>query len=542
MATNKAFEYDIDNALDALVEQFSDSLAFFRELIQNAIDAGSSEIEIRTEYNDGVMTIHVDDFGEGMTRKIIDTRLTRLFASGKDGDYTKIGRFGIGFVSVFAIEPDLVCLDTSRAGENWRVVFERDRSFTCIERDYPVEGTKIRIIKQVAPDAYAEFKRRAFEVISFWCKHAAAEITVDGQRVNQSFDLDTQCTVVHREEGTRITLGLMHDGSNFSGYYNRGLTLWEGTEETIMPGIGFKIDSRYLEHTLTRDTILRDDNYEKAMKLTRRLVAKDLTATVFSQLRARASEPEAADTAVTKEREADALYSLAAPMFELAKSGELASRQRAVPIFRGLDSPPISIDEANAAAAMGWLCWDAETSPISKQMLQEGWRVIQCERDGPVYQTVSSLVGRLPRASGSYCIAVKATEKQHPGAADLVGALKNILSGAGAKIKAIEIASLRYRHSKVAKRVAIIQQRFGEITAIKEAAAIGMSLFSQSRVLVLNSASETTQDLMRLAVREPALAGLLAAKLLFLRDELGEELDASLAHEAWRERCRRSRT
>ena len=35
--------------------------------------------------------------GEGMNEEIIDHQLTRLFASGKAGDLTKIGKFGIGF-------------------------------------------------------------------------------------------------------------------------------------------------------------------------------------------------------------------------------------------------------------------------------------------------------------------------------------------------------------------------------------------------------------------------------------------------------------
>ena len=102
----------VDDALDRLVNQFSDSMAFFRELIQNALDAGSEEVEIDFAYEDGKLVIHVDDWGAGMNREIIDTRLTRLFSSSKDGDRTKIGKFGIGFVSVFAIEgtETLICV------------------------------------------------------------------------------------------------------------------------------------------------------------------------------------------------------------------------------------------------------------------------------------------------------------------------------------------------------------------------------------------------------------------------------------------------
>jgi sensor histidine kinase regulating citrate/malate metabolism len=73
-------------ALDELVNQFSDPLSFFRELIQNSLDAGSAEVEVRIDYEpgegaDGAMIIHVDDWGDGMDKEIIDKRLTRLFSS-----------------------------------------------------------------------------------------------------------------------------------------------------------------------------------------------------------------------------------------------------------------------------------------------------------------------------------------------------------------------------------------------------------------------------------------------------------------------------
>ena len=148
-------EPSVASALEHLINQFSDPLSFYRELIQNAVDAGSREVDVWLEYKkgaadgEGAMIIHVDDFGEGMNREIIEGRLTRLFSSGKDGDFTKIGRFGIGFVSIFAIEPDAVSLDTSRDGENWRVLFHRDKSFSLIARDETVEGTKIQITERV---------------------------------------------------------------------------------------------------------------------------------------------------------------------------------------------------------------------------------------------------------------------------------------------------------------------------------------------------------------------------------------------------------
>ena len=102
-----------DDALDNLVHQFARPLDFLRELVQNSIDAGTPRIEVRVRYTPaepgddkpGVVAIHVDDWGEGMDEAIIDSQLTRMFSSTKEDDLTKIGKFGIGFTSIFAIQP-----------------------------------------------------------------------------------------------------------------------------------------------------------------------------------------------------------------------------------------------------------------------------------------------------------------------------------------------------------------------------------------------------------------------------------------------------
>jgi hypothetical protein len=270
-------------ALEQLVNQFSDPLSFFRELIQNAIDAGSSEVEIRTEHDDGVMVIHIDDFGEGMNREIIDQRLTRLFSSRKDGDLTKIGKFGIGFVSVFAIAPDAVCIDTSRHGESWRVLFNADRSFERIARDEPVEGTKISIIKQVNAEEYQELVARSREVVSYWCKFVDADIRFQGEQVSRPFRLDTPCQVRYQEPGTEIVVGYPRDNKPTFGFYNRGLTLLEGAAERSQRA-SMIISSRYLEHTLARDDVRQDESYFKVIRIAERLIREDLPQHLAEQL------------------------------------------------------------------------------------------------------------------------------------------------------------------------------------------------------------------------------------------------------------------
>ena len=113
----------VEEVFKNLVDQFSAPFTCLRELVQNAMDAGTEQIEIKTSYlsDPGGVVLELRDFGEGMNRDIIDGKLTRLFSSDKENDLTKIGKFGIGFVSVFSLKPELVIVDTGRDGEYWRL-------------------------------------------------------------------------------------------------------------------------------------------------------------------------------------------------------------------------------------------------------------------------------------------------------------------------------------------------------------------------------------------------------------------------------------
>lgn len=63
--------------------QFADIYAFYRELIQNAIDAGTPRVDVELQYNraDQRMVVEVRDRGEGMTRDIVENQLLVLFRS-----------------------------------------------------------------------------------------------------------------------------------------------------------------------------------------------------------------------------------------------------------------------------------------------------------------------------------------------------------------------------------------------------------------------------------------------------------------------------
>lgn len=254
-------------ALDQLVTQFSDPLAFLRELVQNSLDASTELIEVEVFYDQQAegCVVRVRDTGVGMDRDIIDTKLTRLFSSSKEDDLTKIGKFGIGFVSIFAINPQLVVLETGRDGESWRLIFNPDRSFERRQLESPVEGTSVSVFTTFSKSQLAKLQRDCRDTVAFWCRHSEVEILFNGETVNQPFQLPEAVLSYHHEvEGTDTVVAPCLEAKGFHGYYNRGLTLLEGTGSPL-PNVSFKLRSRYLEHTLTRDNIIHDEGYEKAM-------------------------------------------------------------------------------------------------------------------------------------------------------------------------------------------------------------------------------------------------------------------------------------
>lgn len=300
-------------AVENLVTQFSSSLDFYRELVQNSIDAGSSSVDVWMEFEpgegvDGTIAIHVDDFGEGMNEEIIDEQLTKLFSSTKEDDLTKIGKFGIGFVSVFALQPRAVLVQTGRGGECWEVFFDADRSFMKARLDTPVEGTQITMFVEGGRGRYRELVRGTRKTLQKWCGHSDTDITFEDRSapesdargvepVNAPFEVEADVRVRVEHPGSEISVGFSH--APVYGFYNKGLALavtragheiLEARAERF-GHIAFKIKSRYLEHTLSRETVMRDANFDKAMALLDSAIAGPLRAALLDELCALCARP-----------------------------------------------------------------------------------------------------------------------------------------------------------------------------------------------------------------------------------------------------------
>jgi molecular chaperone HtpG len=264
-----------------LVEQFADPYAFHRELVQNAIDAGTDAVRVTCTLDDaaGEVTIAVRDRGEGMDRDVLENRLLVLFRSGKEGQSDKIGKFGIGFVSVLALEPTVVAVHTSRGdGRAWALHLRPDYSYELFEIDGgSTSGTTVTLHVPLRREQYAELLDRSTQALTRWCRHATIPIhfrafvagvaePVRESRIDRPLELeDALVSVASEYDGIgRVVVGLPRAGAAYGGFFNRGLTLWE-TSASLVGSLAFKVQDPRLEHTLSRDNVRRDAAYQRAM-------------------------------------------------------------------------------------------------------------------------------------------------------------------------------------------------------------------------------------------------------------------------------------
>ncbi|MCA9691503.1 MAG: ATP-binding protein, partial [Myxococcales bacterium] len=150
----------VAEVIERLVHADPDPFVCLRELVQNAIDANGREIDVGVVFEPdaahgepspddlGLAELAVEDRGDGMGREVIEGRLVRLFASVGDVEPDRIGHLGTGFVTVFALDPTLVVVDSSWRGEHWRVLFDRDRGYSLRRRPRASFGTAVRVFKR----------------------------------------------------------------------------------------------------------------------------------------------------------------------------------------------------------------------------------------------------------------------------------------------------------------------------------------------------------------------------------------------------------
>jgi molecular chaperone HtpG len=290
-----------------LIEQFADPLAFYRELVQNAIDAGTESITVRIAWNEGAAHVSVRDAGKGMSREVIEEELLVLFRSGKEDRDDAIGKFGVGFVSVLAMAPELVEVRTATGSGIGHVVHLRsDQSWNLFEtQGSTMSGTTVTLHVPVASEAYGQLVVDSENALARWCKHARVPIhfvaldqkgeIIREARIDRPLELEDALVSVTVESGeTRAVVGKLA-GRVYGGFFNGGLTLWE-TDAPMVGSVSFKVQDPHLEHTLSRDNVRRDPAFERALRVVRGAVQNELPRVLIDAL------AEAADSDLKRYR------------------------------------------------------------------------------------------------------------------------------------------------------------------------------------------------------------------------------------------------
>lgn len=502
--------------VDELVHQFSDPYAFFRELIQNSIDAGSSRIEVTLSFrpgrDEGTAVAAVQDWGEGMNRRIIDDYLLTKFRSSKENDATKIGKYGIGFVSVFSLLPDAVAVDTGRDGESWRVLFKKDRTYELLKASDALEGTRVSVHKKMKAEEYDELVAKSREAVVRWCRHSEVDVafaagTSDGKAppeptpVREDVAVDAPFQVEHREEGLHVVVGPARETPAVSGFYNRGLTLLE-TTEPLIEGVAVKIVSRTLEHTLTRDNVLRNEAFARAMAVARQLAAGPLLEGLSAELRKAAEHEGGAD-------DWRALWRFASTRLNRGQLWLRAPGGGAHPASE-LKGPDLLVSP--------------NPTPVAQRLVAAGTVVTECDEAEPFAFELRNLfkAKRLVRCDQVFSYAEPPTVAQ-PGA--FASALSELLSGAGCPVEAVAVAEVRGAGEGEAW---IFTEALGRPTALEDSAK-KLKRRGKHPMLCLNRTHPLVAKSAPLLSSAPRLAALLMARVLLVRyGLLDEKTDAYL--------------
>jgi len=261
----------VKDAVETMVRQFADPLAFYREFVQNSIDAGASAINVRLRYDDeaDALQVSVHDDGSGMNLETIERCLLVLFRSSKDKDPTKIGKFGVGFFSVFAVGPTVVRVDTGTGSDGYRVELKPDFTYEVTESS-PRKGTVVTLIVPMRQAEARSFVERSIAAIERWCPHVEVALhvlsTVRGgeidKRVDRPFGIEGSPSVMTRVPLATIAMTVAAEGR--AAFYKRGILLYE-CPNSFFSGVTFKVEAPSLVHTVSRDNVKRDSAFDQVI-------------------------------------------------------------------------------------------------------------------------------------------------------------------------------------------------------------------------------------------------------------------------------------
>ncbi|MFO0550100.1 MAG: ATP-binding protein [Polyangiaceae bacterium] len=449
--------------VDQIAGQFTDPYAFVRELVQNAIDAGATQISVAIdEQSDEVWTSVTDD-GSGMTLEVIEGPLLTIFSSGKEGDDKKlggarsaggepsppdkIGRYGVGFMSVFAMSPTRVVVETWSAAGAFVVTLRPDHTYE-VRRASNREGSGTSVsIARSAADSPPDHRERLSRALRAWCRHVEIPIDLVHQgeptRINRPLAVGSAISVSAVRGRVRAVVGAGYGGGSlsetddhlltdaaasveFAGFYGRGLTILESRAvPPALAGIRFKVESSAFSYTISRDDVRRDAVFAEAMELVTSLVRNDLRSAAASALR------EAAELASVDPTGFARYATLLAACVALGVRGTVVAL---VEPFDGARVLPL--EDARTLAESGRLLGESARSPSTAVAARLEFAVALTEVRAPGAPSIISTLLRapVPDLAARLLLAVPNASEQHP---SLSAALLEVLRFVGCAVERV---------------------------------------------------------------------------------------------------------
>lgn len=310
---------DVQALLTRLIGQFASPYDFLRELVQNSLDAGSDRAEVVLETHteageEVVFELRISDAGSGMDEAVIDNGLTRLFASTKADDRTMAGGYGIGFVSVFAWEPEVVVVHTGKGGEAWELVFYPDRKFEKVALQEPCEGTTVTLLRRGQAHERGAIAEAVRDSLWRWCRFCKLEVSFEDvvggagpELIEDATSVVTDTPLVISEENGDTSVKVAFAVPAMAVLLRRGLILAEGAPGDLLGGalpelladrgrtgehLQVWVDSPLLRTTMARDKVVEDAGQREVLARVAKAV-KSLRARLLESIELAVSEPGA---------------------------------------------------------------------------------------------------------------------------------------------------------------------------------------------------------------------------------------------------------
>jgi hypothetical protein len=279
-----AFEADPQGLTRVLMDQFSQPLLCFRELVQNSADAEASRIDINTHYDTEkeLLSVSVNDDGCGMNLDQIMIYLT-LFDSTKDTNIKKIGQMGAGKVFAHALGPELTVVETGDGQEGHKVIFNPDLSGRIVTSE-PYQGTDVQLLLPMKRYKARAFNKELDTIVRKWCQYIETPLMVNGEKVNKPFELPGKYVINLKEEGLNAVIS---PSINFHGFglYKGGILLENQAfidsnryeKGNIMGSFSGLIDANIFDFPISRNGVVCNDDYNSLFKRLKKVIVQEYT-------------------------------------------------------------------------------------------------------------------------------------------------------------------------------------------------------------------------------------------------------------------------